>query len=210
MPFKGIIGDTFKLLDGYEIPLIGLGTYALWNQTDVDRAVDAALEAGYRLFDTANFYNNEKELGNSFKKLLPKYNLKRENIFITTKANIQSPNVEENARKMVQHSLDSLQCGYIDLQLIHYPKDWGTSDKNSENGNHRMRIYRVFEEYKDSGHIRSIGVSNFEGRHIDELWDNVKYRPVVNQCEFHPHLTRPELVEYCRDKGIFFQAKNLF
>nr|CAD2168829.1 unnamed protein product [Meloidogyne enterolobii] len=64
---------------------------------------------------------------------------------------------------MVQNSLDCLKCGYIDLQLVHYPKDWGTSDKNPENSDHRMRIYRVFEEYKDSGYIRSIGVSNFEG-----------------------------------------------
>uniref|UniRef100_A0A914ML93 NADP-dependent oxidoreductase domain-containing protein n=1 Tax=Meloidogyne incognita TaxID=6306 RepID=A0A914ML93_MELIC len=150
MSFKGIIGGTYKLLDNYEIPLIGLGTYALWNQEDVDRAVDAALASGYRLFDTANFYNNEKELGIAFKKFLPKYNLNRENIFIITKANIRSPNVEENARKMVQNSLDCLKCGYIDLQLIHYPKDWGTSDKNPENSNHRMRIYRVFEEYKES------------------------------------------------------------
>ncbi|CAK5090471.1 unnamed protein product [Meloidogyne enterolobii] len=67
MSFKGIIGGTYKLLDNYEIPLIGLGTYALWNQEEVDRAVDAALAAGYRLFDTANFYNNEKELGIAFK-----------------------------------------------------------------------------------------------------------------------------------------------
>ncbi|KAF7632048.1 Aldo_ket_red domain-containing protein, partial [Meloidogyne graminicola] len=58
----------------------------------------------------------------------------------------------------------------------------------------------------DSGFIHSIGVSNFESRHIDQLWNVVKYRPVVNQCEFHPHLTRPELVEYCRNKGILFQA----
>lgn len=64
--FPGIVGDTFRLLDGHNIPLIGLGTYELWNQKEVDIAVNAALENGYRLFDTANFYANEKELGNAF------------------------------------------------------------------------------------------------------------------------------------------------
>ena len=206
MPFKGIRGDTVRLLDGNSIPLVGLGTYGLWKQADVDRAVDAALANGYRLFDTANFYRNERELGNAFKKFLPKYNLEREDIYIVTKANIRSPDVEENARQMVQNSLDSLQTKHIDLLLIHYPKDWGTSDKNPKNAEHRLRMYRVFEQFKDAGHVRSLGVSNFEPVHIDQLWDEVKHRPMANQCEFHPNLTRPELVAYCRLKGIFFQA----
>lgn len=65
--FMSIYGGTYQLLDGYAIPRIGLGTYTLWSQSDVDYAVDAALSSGYRLFDTANFYQNENELGNSFK-----------------------------------------------------------------------------------------------------------------------------------------------
>lgn len=58
----------------------------------------------------------------------------------------------------------------------------------------------------DAGKVRSIGVSNYEGRHIDEIWEDAKHRPVVNQCEFHPHLTRPDVVKYCKEKGIFFQV----
>ncbi|KAL3118493.1 hypothetical protein niasHT_000258 [Heterodera trifolii] len=204
--FAGLRGTTFILLDGTELPLVGLGTYGLFTQNDVDVAVDTALSSGYRLFDTANYYQNELELGNAFKKLLPKHNLKREDVFIVTKANIRSPKVEENAIAMVEHSLQSLQTDYIDLLLVHYPKDWGKSDKNSRNAEYRMQIYQVFEHYKDKGLVRSIGVSNFEGRHIDELWDKVKHRPTVNQCEFHPHLTRGELREYCNKKNIFFQA----
>uniref|UniRef100_A0A183BU19 Nop domain-containing protein n=1 Tax=Globodera pallida TaxID=36090 RepID=A0A183BU19_GLOPA len=178
--FAGLQGASVYLLDGTEIPLIGLGTYGLWDQKDVDVAVDAALSSGYRLFDTANYYRNEKELGNAFKKLLPKHNLKREDIFIVTKANIRSPNVEDNAMAMVEHSIQALQTNYIDLLLVHYPKDWGSSDKNAKNPEHRMRIYRVFEQYKDNGSLRSIGVSNYESRHIDELWDTVKYRPTAH------------------------------
>jgi len=64
----------------------------------------------------------------------------------------------------------------------------------------------VFESFKDSGKVRSIGVSNFESQHIDALWDKVRHKPTVNQCEFHPHLTRRALVDYCRNKGLFFQA----
>lgn len=200
-----IYGGTYQLLDGYAIPRIGLGTYTLWSQSDVDYAVDAALSSGYRLFDTANFYQNENELGNSFKKLLPKYSLVRENIYIITKANIRSSNVEENAKSMIDNSLKSLQTEYLDLILIHYPKDWGVDDKERRNKQDRLKMYQVFETYKDQGKIRSIGVSNFEVTHIDELWDIVKHRPVLNQCEFHPYLTRKTLRNYCRSKGIFFQ-----
>jgi len=107
---------------------------------------------------------------------------------------------------MVEHSLKALQTEYIDLLLVHYPKDWGASDGDSKNPDQRVRFYRILEQYKDAGKIRSIGVSNFEPRHIDELLKIAKHKPVANQCEYHPHLTRPELVEYCKSKGIFFQA----
>ncbi|KAI1730916.1 aldo/keto reductase family domain-containing protein [Ditylenchus destructor] len=203
---RKVPGGTFRLLDGNEMPMIGLGTYDLRDQGEVDFAVNAALEHGYRLFDTANYYRNETQLGNAFKKVLPNHNLTRENIFITTKANIRSGEVERNARAMIDNSLRCLQTSYIDLVLIHYPKDWGVADNNPSNSQDRQRMYKVLEDYKDSGKVRSIGVSNYETRHIEEIWNTSRHRPTVNQCEFHPHLTRRDLVDYCKTKGIFFQA----
>ena len=79
-------------------------------------------------------------------------------------------------------------------------------DKNPNNKVHRREVYKLYEDYKDRGKICSIGVSNFERHHIEELWNIAKHRPTVNQCEFHPHLTRKELRAYCQEKGIFFQA----
>ncbi|KAI6175429.1 Oxidoreductase [Aphelenchoides bicaudatus] len=204
--FTNVKGGTFQLLDSKLMPLVGLGTYRISSQKEADLAVDAALREGYRLFDTAKFYQNETELGTAFKKLLPKHNMKREDIFIETKANISGRSVVDSTTGMVEDSLKSLQTDYLDLVLIHYPKSWGESDGNKRNRKDRSDSYGVLEKFQDEGKIRSIGVSNFEGKHIDQLVEDGHRLPTVNQCEFHPHLARPELLKYCREKGIFFQA----
>jgi len=194
------------LHDGKQIPLIGLGTFGLFSQNETNTAVDVALSSGYRLFDTAKFYRNEPELGNSFQKYLEKHNLKREDIFIETKANISGPSVADSTTQMVEDSLKKLKTEYLDLVLIHYPKDWGEKNTSKRNRKDRSDSYEVLECFQDEGKIRSIGVSNFEEKHIEQLVQDGHRLPTVNQCEFHPHLTRKELVDYCRKKGIFFQA----
>ncbi|CAD5220822.1 unnamed protein product [Bursaphelenchus okinawaensis] len=199
---------TFKLVDGYQIPLFGLGTWQLETDSDCITALDAAFKAGYRLFDTAKYYRNEKQLGDALKKVLEKNDLSREDVFIETKANISTydGDVKKTTKRMVEDSLAKLQTKYLDLVLIHYPKNWGVSDKRSENRRDRSDAYGVLEELQKAGKIRSIGVSNFEASHIDQLVEDGHSKPTVNQCEFHPHLTRPDLVEYCRKEGILFQA----
>ncbi|KAI6220338.1 Oxidoreductase [Aphelenchoides fujianensis] len=203
---SGARGKTAKLNDEYSMPLLGLGTYGIFDQKTADVAVDAALTAGYRLFDTAKFYRNERELGAAFEKYLPKHDLKREEIFIETKANISGADVAESTSRMIEDSLAALRTDYLDLVLVHYPKNWGQSDGSKRNRADRSTAYGVLEDFQDAGKIRSIGVSNFEPQHIDQLLDDGHRLPTVNQCEFHPHLTRPELLDYCRKKGIQFQA----
>ncbi|KAF1752013.1 hypothetical protein GCK72_018567 [Caenorhabditis remanei] len=194
---------TVKLNTGYECPLVGLGTYKIVGD-EVLPVLDAALTAGYRLFDTAKVYNNEKEIGNAFELLLPKHHLKREDIFITTKLH---PNTEENVKKLVNESLENLKTNYIDMYLIHYPKSFDYSDEDPTNKILRIATWNALCESKDEGKIRSVGVSSYEIRHLEELRELGKNcPPCCNQVEYHPHFCRVELKNYCSSNNIFFQA----
>uniref|UniRef100_A0A0N5ALA2 Aldo_ket_red domain-containing protein n=1 Tax=Syphacia muris TaxID=451379 RepID=A0A0N5ALA2_9BILA len=201
-----IIGGVRKLNSNYMMPLIGLGTYKVTGQETVTVAVDAALKSGYRMFDTAKYYKNEAEIGNALKELLPKYNLKREDIFITTKFFPSRGNNSEYVKDMVNESLNCLQTDYLDLVLIHYPKADASSNDDPKNAEHRRDCYLALEKYRDNGVIRSIGVSNYEITHLEEIKGYSKTVPAVNQVEFHPHFTREKLKNYCDKEGIFFQA----
>ncbi|VIO86925.1 Uncharacterized protein BM_BM4305 [Brugia malayi] len=206
MAFTNCVGGTAKLNTGFSIPLIGLGTYKIVGQDAITMAVDAALKAGYRLFDTAKYYVNESELGIALQELLPKYNLKREEIFITTKFSLAEKNNSEHTRKMVDESLKNLRTEYLDLVLIHYPKADISKNNDPRNQENRKDAYLELEKLKDEHKIRSIGVSNYEIKHIKEIQIFGQMMPSVNQVEFHPHFTRKELRDYCKSEGIFFQA----
>ncbi|MFH4980118.1 hypothetical protein AB6A40_006827 [Gnathostoma spinigerum] len=206
MALEKCAGGVVKLNTGFVMPLVGFGTYKIVGQTAVTTAVDAALKAGYRLFDTAKYYNNEPELGTALKEMLPKFNLKREDIFLTTKFfPVKDDNIL-NARKMVEESLASLQTSFLDLVLIHYPKAEERENTDPRNAIDRREIYLELLKLKDEGKIRSVGVSNFEDRHIEELISCSGVTPAVDQVEFHPHFARKQLREYCKQNDIFFQA----
>ncbi|VDK17482.1 unnamed protein product [Anisakis simplex] len=201
-----VAGGVAKLNTGFALPLIGLGTYKVTGQETVTNVIDAALRAGYRMFDTAKYYHNEPEIGNALQELLPKYGLKREDIFITTKFFPSASNNTEFARKMVEQSLNDLKTSYLDLMLIHYPRSSDRADDDPLNAECRRDAYIELEKIKDEGTIRSVGVSNYEINHIEEIKKFGKMMPAVNQVEFHPHFTRKPLHDYCDKEGIFFQA----
>ncbi|KAF1752012.1 hypothetical protein GCK72_018566 [Caenorhabditis remanei] len=202
---KNARGGSVALNTGYHIPLVGFGTYKV-EGNQVLPAIDAALTAGYRMFDTAKYYNNEKELGDAFKILLPKHNLTRQDIFITSKFFPEMDDCLIGSHKLIDESLEKLDTNYIDMYLVHYPKPKDAPDEDVKNAERRKLTYQAFEEAKDAGKIRSIGVSNYEIYHLEELKSYAKYQPCANQVEFHPHFTRSKLHAYCRDNGIFFQA----
>ncbi|CAJ0602947.1 unnamed protein product [Cylicocyclus nassatus] len=203
--FEAVKGGAAKLNTGFYIPLIGLGTYKITGN-QVKPAVDAALSCGYRMFDTAKYYVNEPELGEALEELLPKYNLKRSDIFITTKFFPDANDTAAAARKLVGESLSNLKTKYLDMVLIHYPKASELDEKDERNPLHRKLTYIELEKLKDEGLIRSVGVSNYESRHIEEIKQYGKMMPCANQVEYHPHFTRDELKDYCKKEGIFFQA----
>ncbi|EAT41050.1 AAEL007275-PA [Aedes aegypti] len=198
---------TFKLNTGHMIPMIGFGTYQVHGSDLIYRTLDYALKAGYRHIDTAVVYRNEEHIGNALKKLLPKYNLKREDIFITSKLISQVNKGEAFVEELVLKSLANLQTEYIDLYLVHWPGVSGLQISHPDNVKYRKCTWNVLSRLHREGKCRSIGVSNYTVKHIRELLADCNgVRPAVNQVEWHPHYFQLELLDLCRSEGIFLQA----
>jgi len=196
-----------KLNTGHEIPLVGFGTYKVVGADAIHKCVDSALAYGYRHFDTAKLYKNEPELGASLEELLPKYGLKREDIFLTTKFFPPAEGAAEKVPQLVEESLTNLRTKYLDLVLIHYPKSDEREHDDEMNPTNRRDAWLALEAIPASK-IHSIGVSNYESGHIEEMAGYAtRIRvPAVNQVEYHPHFRRATLKKYCDERGIFFQA----
>nr|CDJ86496.1 Aldo keto reductase domain containing protein [Haemonchus contortus] len=203
-----IIGGRAKLNDGNEIPMIGLGISRINGQESLSNSVKAALESGYRLFDTAELYGNEAELGAALEEYLPKNGLKREDIFITTKVQTKDGDATKWAEESIMGSLKRLRTKYLDMVLLHFPRDrWtGTDDAYEINKKGRREVWQKMEQLKDRGLIKSIGVSNYEVYHLVELLEYAVHKPAVNQVEFHPYFTRRTLLHFCAQHRIFVQA----
>ena len=182
--------SRIKLNDGVEIPRIGFGTYLNTGQL-ATHTVSWALDAGYRLIDTATFYQNESEIGIAIKES----GIPRDQLFIITKLWDDSHG-EEAATKSFMSSLHKFGVEYIDLYLIHSPLCGKIVD-----------TWRALLSLKAKGLVRSIGVSNFGVHHLKALQSSFpKDLPSVNQLELTPYLTRNDLVSYCREQGISLVA----
>lgn len=182
-----------------------MGTYQVIGD-EVIRSIDLALSAGYRHFDTAVVYRNEEHIGSALKNLLPKYNLKREDIFITSKLIPIANKDDDYVVDTVKTSLRKLQIDYIDLYLIHWPGVSGIPVTHPDNIRYRKSTWNTFINLQKAGLVRSIGVSNFTIKHLSELISEFNVIPSVNQVEWHPHYNQPDLLDYCRKNGIFLQA----
>jgi len=195
---------TVEIAPKVFLPLFGFGTFRLTG-ADVQPALDSALGAGYRLIDTASAYGNEQEIGDALKFLLPKHNLARKDIFITTKLSRMGVDGTEES---LQRSLKQLQTDYVDLYLVHYPKGrWDSStDRDEHNPEIRRKVWLEMEQVHSKGLTRAIGVSNYEISHLEPMQSYATIKPAVNQCEYHPHFQRKPLVDYCRTHNIHWQA----
>ncbi|KAF2898552.1 hypothetical protein ILUMI_07623 [Ignelater luminosus] len=196
---------TFKLLSGQDMPLIGFGTFQIRGRSLIKDVLDWALACGYRNIDSAAVYGNEHDIGLALKDLLPKYKLKREDIFITSKL---SPSDQgDRARNAVANSLQNLQCGYIDLYLIHWPGASGTPTNSTENAKLRDASWASLIKAKEEGLVKNIGVSNYMVKHLTELLNNCYgVKPAVNQVEWHPGCHEAQLKKLCQKEGILLQA----
>ncbi|CAH2241774.1 jg16337 [Pararge aegeria aegeria] len=206
MAAEGNYGNLqFTLSNGVKMPAVGLGTYRIRNNEVLYKAVDCALEAGYRLFDTAAVYHNEQYLGNALRELLPKYGLTRQDIYITTKLS-PSDLGGSNVAKAFNTSLENLSLDYIDLYLIHFPGASKIPAQSSKNAELRIETWNEITKLYDQGKVKAIGVSNFTVRHLTELAKATAVEPMLNQVEWHPHYYQPLLLQYCNDHKIRLQA----
>ncbi len=180
--------------DVIRVPAIGLGTF-LSKENDCYNAVINAIKCGYRHIDTAAIYQNEEEVGRAIKdsKVL------RSEMFITTKI-WNDVKTKEDTFKAFEESLNRLQVDYIDLVLIHWPKD---DVRNAQ-------VWEALEELEAKGNILAIGVSNFQIHHLEALLETANVVPMINQVECHPHLKQIKLQEYMQDKGIAMMAYGQF
>ncbi len=180
--------EYIKLNNGIKMPKLGFGVYQI-PKSETKQCVLDALEVGFRSIDTAQGYNNEKEVGDAIKQS----NIKREDIFLTTK--IWTDNFgHEKTKVSLENSFRKLQVEYIDLVLIHHP----FSDYYG--------AYKALEEYYKLGKIKAIGVSNFSNDRLADIiaFNNIK--PAINQIEINPFYQRNEEKVYQKEAGVQLEA----
>lgn len=189
--------SVFKLNSGCEIPAIALGTYKMTDQNEVDNAIKAAYDAGYRHIDSAIMYENEAQIGHAIKN----GNIPRNELFITTKVPHRQLGYDK-VYNFVLQSLKDFQTDYLDLVLIHWPEANSVKE--------RQESWQALEKLVNEGKIKSIGVSNFLIIHLKTILDICKIKPAVNQIEIHPLFIDHETINYCEQQGILLQAYSSF
>ena len=181
--------ETVFLNNDREMPLLGLGVYKTADN-EAETAISAAIDAGYRLIDTASAYKNEESVG----KAIAKCGVSRKELFITSK-------IWNNAQRLgdvdgaFYRSLERLKLDYLDLYLIHWPVPGCYTS-----------TWLEMAKLLETGRVLSIGVSNFQIHHLEELKKVSGIVPAVNQIECHPLCYPKELIDYCQSRGIQIQA----
>ncbi|MCM1452580.1 MAG: aldo/keto reductase [Clostridium sp.] len=199
---------TVKLNNGIEMPQIGLGTFLIPKE-ELKKTIGEAFRLGYRQFDTAWRYHNEREIAEA----LNENGIKREEVFITTKVNADAlyrfkywygkhrfMNIRnfKSIRNAILESFDNLQTEYVDLFLVHWP--WPMY----------LKMYKELDRLYREGRIRAIGVSSFTEGHLRSLAEVSDIVPAVNQFEISPLNTQKELINFCRKMGIQPEAMSTF
>ncbi|CAG7838234.1 unnamed protein product [Allacma fusca] len=203
------------------MPLVGLGSWLSTEPELLEKAVDEALEAGYRHIDTAYNYKNEHVIGNVLKRWLDQGKIKREDIFITTKL----PQIgmrPEKVEYFLRKSLFKLQLDFVNLYLVHLPFGCNYLDDETlwptkENGEidfdattDLVSIWKSMEEQVDAGLTRSVGISNFNCEQIERICKNSRIQPANLQVELHVYFQQKELRQTCQSHGITVCAYGAF
>ena len=189
------IYDCFKLNNDMKIPCVGFGTYKAANNVEI---LKTAIEAGYRYFDTASFYQTEDFLGQAIRES----NLPREDFFLVSKMWKDEMGYQQT-KDALEKSLKRLGTDYLDIYLIHWPRPSADCENWKELD---LETWRAMEELQKEGKIRGLGLSNFLPHHIKNILENGTVKPVVNQLELHPGYMQQAAVQYCKEHGIQMQA----
>ncbi|OWB58151.1 hypothetical protein B5S28_g4149 [[Candida] boidinii] len=217
---------SIKLNTGASIPLVGLGTWVPVDHSDRDivaSTIEYAIgEAGYRHLDTAYYYETEDKIGEALKRVFDKGEVKREEVFITTKI---WPTFYDKVEYCLDKSLKDLQLDYVDLLLVHYPvclyreneetgkpfiPEYPNGLTRKAKGFDHVDMWKQMEEIYKKGKAKAIGVSNYSEVFIEELLEKCDVVPAVNQIELHPRLPQLDLIDYCKKKGIVVTAFSPF
>ena len=174
-----VANREIKAANGVKIPQVGFGVYKLIKEEDFENAVGEAIRNGYRHFDTAKIYGNEKKLGME----IQKSKIPREEFFITSKV-WNTDLGYEATKKAFKRTCENLNVEYIDMYLIHFAAPC------------YLEAWRAMEDLYSEGKIKVIGVANFEIQHLEELMKHSKIAPMVNQIETHPEFPQNDLHDY--------------
>lgn len=185
---------TITLYNGVKMPWFGLGVFKVEEGPELVNAVKFAIKQGYRSIDTAAIYGNEEGVGQAIREAINEYGITREELFITSKV-WNSDLGYESTLAAYETSLGKLGLDYLDLYLIHWPKE----DKYSQ-------AWRALETLYKEGKVKAIGVSNFQVHHLEKIMQDAEIKPMVNQVEYHPRLTQQEVKAFCDQHGIQFEA----
>ena len=185
--------QQIKLNNGVEMPILGFGVFQIKDAEECENTVVEAIQAGYRLIDTAASYLNEEAVGKAIKR----GGVPREELFITTKLWIQKDGYE-GTKKAFENSMKRLQLDYLDLYLIHQPY----GDTYGE--------WRAMEDLYKEGKVRAIGVANFHPDRLIDLMINNEITPAINQIETHPFHQQIEGQQFLQNNNVQIESWGPF
>lgn len=210
------------LNNGIKIPQVGFGCWKLVNEVAADQIYEA-IKIGYRLFDGAQDYGNEKEIGQGIKRAIKEGIVKREDLVVVSKL-WNSFHDPKNVEVAINKVLSDLDLDYLDIFYIHFPiaqkfvpieKKYPPGFYCGENGWEFEDVplsvtWKAMENLVDQGKVKSIGISNCNGALVQDLLRSARIKPQLLQIEHHPYLVQPRLVKYAQDNGIHVVAYSSF
>lgn len=196
-----IFNDTFELNNGVKIPKLALGTWLI-DDDKAAKAVEEAINIGYRHIDTAQAYGNERGVGEGIRNS----GISREEIFVTSKVAAENKSYA-SAMASIDETIKKMNIGYIDMMIIHSPQPWiEVNQSDNRYYEENKDVWRALEDALGAGKLRAIGVSNFLEEDLESLLPSCKIKPMVNQILAHISNTPLELIKYCQDKNIVVEA----
>lgn len=184
------LSSKIELNQHVSLPMLGFGTYKIVEQAEMEAAVNQALKVGFRAFDTAQLYKNERVLGSALKNS----GYQRKDYLITSKVHNHNQGYDQTLRAFEQ-ILTDLQTDYIDLFLVHWPLS-----------NTFFDTWKAFEYIYEQKAAKAIGVCNFNISHLELLATKANIKPMIDQIEIHPYFTQSVQIQYLRQEGIAVQA----
>ncbi|MCR8862450.1 aldo/keto reductase [Priestia megaterium] len=195
-----MFNETYKLSNGVEMPLLGIGTWLL-DDEQAAQAVRDAVSNGYRHIDTAQAYMNEAGIGEGIRSS----GVEREELFITTKVAAEAKTYEE-VTESIDESLTKMGLDYIDLLIIHSPQPWTEFREENRYFEENKEAWKAMEDAYKAGKVKAIGLSNFLQDDIENILSSCEIKPMVNQVLVHVSNTPLDLIEFCQKNDILVEA----